>query len=116
MNNYKELKVWQKSFDLSIEIYMVSKDFPKEEMFGLTSQMRRSAVSIPSNIAEGKGRFSNSDFIRFLLIAQGSCNEIETQILIAEKINYLSKAQSDLLVDKCNEVQKMINALINSLK
>lgn len=84
MGNYKELIVWQKSVDLVTEVYAVTKDFPKEEIYSLTSQIRRSAISIPSNIAEGHSRRSQTDYLQFLKIARGSCAELETQLLISK--------------------------------
>lgn len=115
-SSYRQLSVWQKAFELSCKIYELTKMFPKEEMFGLTSQMRRSSVSIPSNIAEGKGRGSDKDFIRFLYIAKGSGNELETQILLAEKLQYIFSDKSRELQKNCEEVLKMIVALIQRLK
>lgn len=112
MKTYKDLIVWQKSIELVREIYSVTEQFPKEEIFGLTSQMRRAAISIPSNIAEGKLRNTHAQFKQFLSIAYGSGAELETQLFIAQSLpktatlNY-SKANSLLL-----EVMKMINKLL----
>ncbi len=89
LKNYRELKVWQKSYHLCLTIYKVTKDFPKDERYGLISQTRRSAVSIPSNIAEGYGRKTTSDYLLFLYIAYGSLCELETQILIAKGLDYV---------------------------
>ena len=88
MNYFKELKVWQKAIDLVTEIYTKSQEFPKEELYGLTSQIRRSAVSIPSNIAKGCGRKTNKDFANFLGISLGSAFELETQLIIAKKFKF----------------------------
>ncbi len=115
-SNYQKLQVWQKAMQLCIKIYSVTKDFPKEEVFGLTSQMRRSAVSIPSNIAEGKGRDSDKSFIQFLLIAKGSGDELETQVLIAEGLKYITSEKSEELQKDIQEVLKMISSLITTLK
>ena len=89
MQTHKDLEVWQLGMDLVEKIYKVTKSFPKEEQYGLTSQMRRSAISIPSNIAEGAARKGNAEFIQFLYIALGSLSELETQFLIAQRLNYL---------------------------
>ncbi|ASW74926.1 four helix bundle protein [Chryseobacterium piperi] len=86
MGNYKELIVWQKSVDLVTEVYSYTKNFPKEEMYGLTNQIRRSSISIPSNIAEGHSRRSQADYIQFLKIARGSCAELDTQLIISKNL------------------------------
>lgn len=113
MRDYKKLLVWEKSHQLTLEIYKVLSDFPKEEMFGLISQMKRSSSSIPTNIAEGSGRFSNKDFARFLSIAYGSCNELEYQIILSVDLNYLDVLKGDYLIEKAQEIRKMLYALIN---
>jgi len=110
MNNYKELKVWQKSMTLLKEIYSATKDFPKEEKFGLISQIQRAAVSIPSNIAEGCGRHSNKEFFQFLSIAQGSSYELETQLIIAKELNYMPEVSFESINSQIQEVQKMLFA------
>ena len=92
VKNYKELIVWQKAMDLVEEVYTASRSFPREEIYGLTSQLRRAAVSIPSNIAAGQGRRTTADFLRHLSIAYGSLREVETQILIATRLHYLAPA------------------------
>jgi len=115
MKNYKDLQVWQKAFDLSTSIYQITKQFPKEEIFGITSQKRRCSVSVVSNIAEGHGRGSNKDFSRFLKISIGSCNELETQILLSETLNYLEQLESLKLQEECKEIMKMLNGLIKKL-
>lgn len=111
-HTYKDLIVWQKSFELATEIYKITEEFPREEIYGLTSQIRRSAVSIPSNIAEGKLRGSDKEFRQFLLIAFGSGGELETQILIAKcllKTSKLDYTRIDILLA---EVMKMLNKMI----
>jgi|SRR3989338_6903738 len=116
MHSYKDLIVWQKSIDLVIEIYRLTERFPKEEMYGLTSQMRRAAVSIPSNIAEGKLRAYDKENKQFFLIAFGSGGELETQIEISKKIyakNNLDFGNADKLL---SEIMKMLNKLISNLK
>ena len=107
MHNYKQLKVWNKSIDLVVDIYKATAEFPKEEKFGLISQMRRSAVSIPSNIAEGAGRNSDKEFRHFLAVSHGSSYELETQVIVSERLKLLTKGVSDDLCEKINEVQKM---------
>jgi four helix bundle protein len=116
MNNYKELKVWQKSVDLAVKIYGVTKAFPKEELYGLTSQLRRSAVSIPSNIAEGAGRNTKKDFNNFLGISNGSSCELDTQLIIAQRINFIDALVVESLQQEITEIQKMNWSLKRSLK
>jgi four helix bundle protein len=116
LKNYKELKVWQKSYRLCMEIYKVTGKFPNEEKYGLTSQIRRSAVSIPSNIAEGYGRKTTADYIRMLYIAYGSLCELETQIMIADDLNYAMHADKEQLRKLISEVERMLKALIRSLE
>ena len=119
MSNFKELMVWQKAIDLVTEIYKITRAFPKEEVFGLVSQMQRAAVSIPSNIAEGHERNSDKEFAQFLCIARGSLAELETQIIIAEKLSYITKEQRISILNNCYEIGRMINGLlkkINSLQ
>ena len=113
LKSYKELIVWQKSMILVKEIYQITSNFPNEEKFGLTSQMRRSSISIPSNIAEGWGRLSRKNYIQFLRIARGSLFELETQVLITKELNYIkeTKKQENLIV----EISKMLNSLIKKL-
>jgi four helix bundle protein len=110
---FRDLLVWQKAMNLVIQIYAITRRFPKEELFGLTSQMRRAAVSIPSNIAEGQGRLSRGEFRQFLGNARGSLAELETQLLIAEHLGYLPNAES--LFQDLAEVGRMLNGLISSL-
>ncbi|MEL7001099.1 MAG: four helix bundle protein [Bacteroidota bacterium] len=116
MNNYKNLKVWQKSVDLAVKVYELTQSFPKEEAYGLTSQIRRSAVSVASNVAEGSGRNSSKDFRNFLGIAHGSCYELETQIIIANKIGLLDRSAFETIQNDIIEVQKMNFSLKNSLE
>lgn len=111
MKNYKRLKVWQKSIELVRDLYKATETFPKEERFGLISQMQRAAISIPSNIAEGCGRNSDKEFSRYLSIAMGSGFELETQIIIANKLNYLEGAAFSNLTQTVGEILKMIYAL-----
>ncbi len=115
MKSYRELIVWQKSMRLAKEVYRVSGSFPNKELYGLTSQIQRSGVSIPSNIAEGYGRHSTSDYIRFLRVACGSLYEMQTQLEIAFSLDYLEKSQFDSLFDLSREIERMLNSLINKL-
>ena len=115
-SDYKQLKVWQKAMDLTVEIYNLVKKLPCEETYALSDQMRRAVVSIPSNIAEGQGRNSDKEFINFLSIARGSLWELETQIEICEQLHYIdSKLASEVYI-LTTEVSKMLNALASSLK
>lgn len=115
MNNYKDLKVWQKSVDLAVKVYEITREFPREEIYGLTSQLRRCAVSIPSNIAEGAGRNTKNDFKNFLGISHGSSCELDTQLIIANKIDFLNESTLASLQKELLEIQKMNWALKNSL-
>lgn len=116
MGNYKELIVWRKSIDLVTDIYAVTNIFPKEEMYGLTSQIRRSSISIPSNIAEGHSRRSTNDYVQFLKIARGSCAELETQLIISKNLDYLNLEKFQILIEKASEISKMLNAVITKLQ
>ena len=115
VKHYQELIVWQKAMDLVVLIYQVTKCFPKEEIFGLTAQLRRAAVAIPSNIAEGQGRQTSRDFLHFLSIAQGSIQETETQVLIGERLKYLNAEQKAQVIARSSEVGRLLNGLVNSL-
>jgi four helix bundle protein len=116
LRNYKELKVWQKSYQLCLRIYRATDVFPKNEGFGLTSQMRRSALSIPSNVAEGYGRKTTPEYLRFLSIAYGSTCELETQLLLSGDLGYLDKENLSGLQRDIREVERMMKALIKSLE
>jgi four helix bundle protein len=116
LKNYRDLKVWQKSYRLCLDLYRITKIFPKEERYGLTSQIRRSAVSIPSNIAEGYGRKTTADYLRSLYIAYGSVCELETQALLSGDLNYVNKENLKALKDDTEEVERMLKALIKSLE
>jgi len=116
MQNYKKLKVWQKAINLSIKVYAITKDFPKEEIYSLTSQIRRCAISIPSNIAEGAGRRASKDFNHFLDISLGSSCELDTQLLISAELNYIKKEVYEEFLLEIDEIQKMINGLQKSNK
>jgi four helix bundle protein len=116
MSNFKKLLIWQKSMSLITKIYISTNNFPKEEAFGLTSQIRRSSISIPSNIAEGFGRESNKDFLRFLNISIGSLFEMQTQLEIAKNISYLNEDEFNNLYEDSREVERMLVSFINKLK
>lgn len=116
MNYFKELKVWQKAIELVTKTYLVTKEFPKEELFGLVSQIRRCVVSIPSNIAEGCGRKTSKDFSNFLGVALGSSFEFETQIIISKNIGYLNNEKFKLLGSEVQHIQNMIIKLQSSLE
>ena len=111
----KDLVVWQKAMELVTATYQASAKFPKDEVFGLTSQLRRAAVSIPSNIAEGQGRLSEKEFRYFLGQSRGSLMEVETQLQIAENLGYLSEADTGELLERCAEVGRILNGLIASI-
>jgi four helix bundle protein len=116
IKNYRDLIVWQKSMDLVEQIYVLSSDFPTTETYGLTSQIKRAAVSVPSNIAEGSSKKSTKEYIRFLNISYGSLAEIETQILIASRLKFITEDAKDSVLDKTTEIAKILSWLINSLK
>ena len=111
MHNYRELKVWQRSRLFVHDVYKKSGTFPNEERFGITSQLRRAVVSIPSNIAEGAGRNSDPDFSRFLDMALGSAYEVETLLLLCVDLSYLDEMKYKVLQNELNEIQRMINSL-----
>jgi len=112
MHNFQELKIWQKAISVAEQIYILSSGFPSEEKFGLTSQIRRSAISIPSNIAEGAGRNTNGEFKNFLGIANGSTNELCTQLIISERLKLVSEEKIKPIINDLMEIQKMNFTLI----
>jgi len=114
--DFKDLIVWKKSYELTLLIYKITKEFPKAEIYGITSQMRRSAISIPSNIAEGYRRQHTGEYLQFLSIAFGSCSELETQILLARDIGFLGENNFTSVHELCLEISKMLNSLIVSLE
>lgn len=115
MKNYHELKVWEKSHLLTLETYKITKTFPKTELFGITSQIRRSCVSIPANIAEGCGRNSDAEFSRFLVISMGSASELEYLIQLAHDLTYINHIEFEELTKNIVEVKKMLTSLIQKL-
>ena len=112
MGPYKNLTVWQKAMVLAKDIYSVTANYPKNEVYGLVSQMRRCVVSIPSNIAEGYGRGTNNDLVHFLYISLGSSNELETQLLLSREFTYLSDDDASMLLQLNEQVSKMLSSLI----
>jgi len=115
MNSFRDLLVWQKGIVLVTEIYFLTNKFPKEELYALTSQIRRSAVSIPSNIAEGYGRRHKQDYVRFLEIARSSLYELQTQLEISKNVNYLTEEDFNKILGNCNELEKMLNSFIKTI-
>ncbi len=115
MHNFKELKIWNNSMDLAVEVYRLTNKFPSEEKFNLVSQLRRSAVSIPSNIAEGAGRNHNKEFNQFLGIARGSSFELETQLILSSRISFLKNEQFNELNGSITEIQRMISGFQSKL-
>lgn len=114
--DYKGLKAWQKAMELVMDVYQCTRTFPKEEMYGLSSQMRRAAVSIPSNIAEGKGRYSQKELLQFLFRARGSLLELETQLMIAQQLDYLDQTASGKLIAMAQELGRILNGLVNRFR
>ena len=116
IRDYRDLIAWQKAIDLVEKAYRTAKRFPREELYGLTSQLHRAAVSVAANIAEGQGRQSTRDFLHFLAIAHGSLKELETHVFIAERLEYVNKKEQSELIALCEEVGRLISGLRNSLK
>ncbi len=115
MKSYRDLIVWQKSMDLVVEVYKMIANFPQNEIYGLTSQIKRAAVSVPSNIAEGYGRRSTGDYQRFLNIAMGSLFELQTQLEISTRLNYLKTDQFTKLNELSKEIERMLSSLISKI-
>jgi len=115
IKSYKDLNIWKRSIGVVEDIYKITKNFPKEEIYGLTSQLRRSAVSIPSNVAEGFARFHNKEYKQFLFVSLGSCAELSTQIIIALRLDYLESNEADQLLNEIDEISKMTMSLIKKL-
>jgi four helix bundle protein len=115
MNQFKELKIWQESIDLAVEVYKLTKAFPPDERFGLVSQLNRCVVSVSSNIAEGAGRNNPKEFRQFLGIAQGSACELESQLIISQKLDFISQEELRKQTEKIVHLQNMINKLIKTL-
>lgn len=111
IHNFRELNVWQKSMQLSYDLYRITKAFPNDELYGMVSQIRRAVTSIPANIAEGAGRSTDAELVHFLNIAEGSAFELETWLLLAEKASYVMPDSSQSLVERTQEIQRMIAGL-----
>jgi four helix bundle protein len=111
-NSYQELKIWQEGMNLAVMCYQLTQKFPKEERYGMTSQIQRAGASIPANIAEGYGRESKGDFIRFLQIAQGSLKELETHLILCQRVNLAAPDQIQPLLQQCEKTGKMLRAFI----
>ena len=113
-SDYQDLKVWQKAIELTSEIYKLVKLLPNEERYALSDQIRRAVVSVPSNIAEGRGRGTNKEFVRYLLMSRGSLWEVSTQLVICERLQYMNQEQTAYARQLITEISKMINALASS--
>ncbi|MFA4945498.1 MAG: four helix bundle protein [Lentisphaeria bacterium] len=113
--DFRDLVAWQKAMDLAVEMYRQTQPFPREEIYGLTSQMRRAAVSVPSNIAEGQGKMTKGEFLQALGHAKGSLGELETQTMLAQRLGFLPDPASNLLLDRIGEAARLLNGLLNSL-
>jgi four helix bundle protein len=116
LRSYRDLLVWQKALDLTVLIYRLSEKFPKSEIYGLTSQVRRASVSVPSNIAEGYGRGSRKEYLHFLSVAQGSLKELETQVIVAQRLHYANDEEANGLLAVSETVGKMLGGLMRSLR
>ena len=114
--NFRELRVWQLGMQLAEEVYCLSRLFPRSEMYGLSSQIQRAAVSVPANIAEGHAGGSTKDFLRYLAIAQGSLAELETHLLLAERLKYAAPAQTGPIIGRCADEARMLRALRNRIR
>jgi four helix bundle protein len=115
MHNYREIKIWQRSRTLVKEVYLLTKQYPKEEIYGLTSQIRRAVVSIPANIAEGAGRGTDKDFSHFLDISRGSLFELETLIILSSDLEFISESRSIEVLEKITEILRMLNSFQGNL-
>ncbi len=116
MHSYRDLKAWQKAMDLVETTYILTRSWPREELYGLTSQLRRAVVSVPANIAEGQGRQGSGEFLHHLSIANGSLHEVETHIVIAERLGYIEMAVSRQLAAQCAEIGRLMYGLMRSLR
>ncbi|MCX5782535.1 MAG: four helix bundle protein [Elusimicrobia bacterium] len=115
IKSFKELRIWQRGIELVKDIYLLTEKFPKEELYGITSQMRRASISIPSNIAEGFKRNHNKEFVQFLHLAMGSAAELETQLIIAKEIGFINSEKLILVSNKLDSLSKMTTSLLNKM-
>jgi four helix bundle protein len=115
-SSFRDLRVWRESMTLAVATYRATAEFPKHELYGISQQMRRAAVSVPSNIAQGKGHHTDGQFCNFLFHARGSLLELQTQLLVAQELQYLSQQQAESLLDQAAMVGRSLNGLINSLR
>ena len=116
IRSFRDLDIWKRSVDLAERIYATTKSFPPGEIYGLTQQLRRAAVSVPSNIAEGFGRFHNKEYIQFLFISLGSCAEMTTQLIIAQRLDYIKNNDAENLISEVEQISKMTMSLIKKLR
>ena len=116
MQDFRNLKVWEKAHELTLEIYRLTSGFPKDEVFGLTSQMRRSSASIPTNLAEGCGRFGNAELTRFARVSMGSASELEYQLLLSHDLKLISDSAYEPLAERTAEVKKMLASLVRGMR
>jgi len=116
IESFKQLKIWQKGIEVVKDVYAITRKFPKEELYCLTSQMRRAAISVPSNVAEGFKRFYNKEYRQFLNIALGSCAELETQLIVSKELGYIGAMELEKVSEKLDHISKMITSLKNKLK
>jgi four helix bundle protein len=116
LGSFKDLRVWQEAMKFAVEVYRATMQFPRHELYGLSQQLRRAAVSIPSNIAEGKGHRSDREFGNYLLHARGSLLEVQTQVMIAKELQYISNEETLHLLERADAIGRSLNSLINSLK
>ena len=115
INSYRDLLVWQQAVDLSVAVYGVTREWPREEIYGLTSQARRAAISVAANIAEGYGRDARGSYVNFLKIAQGSLKELETHVIIAQRLGFPQQAELDAILEKSESVGKLLRLLVRKL-
>ncbi|NJL64926.1 MAG: four helix bundle protein [Methylacidiphilales bacterium] len=116
IRSYRDLKVWQKGMDIAELCYLMTKSFPKDEIYGIISQIRRASVSVPANIAEGYGRDSKGEYVHFLKIAQGSLKELETHILLSIRVNLTTSEEANQILGECESLGKMLRSLIRSIQ
>jgi len=116
IQSYRDLVVWQKGMDLAAACYRLTKSFPREELYGMTSQIRRAAASVPANIAEGHGREHRNEFVRFLQIAQGSLKEVETHLILAARVQLTTEVEIQPILEQCDQLGRQLHALIRSLQ